>query len=103
MTYSGLKTLLDTEYGTNWAVGRFDPGTDVADGSVTLNFVSDTPAIGDNTIYLQRPSYQLSYFCISPESDIDDFFIDNSIPYTLKTKNYISGEECWQTTYTFYL
>lgn len=103
MTYGQLKTLLTTVFGSNWAIGKFGQGVAIADGSVTLTFVDATTTVADNVIYRRSERWQLSYFAADPEADIDDFFIDNGLIYSLKTK--INNEEdgFWQTTYTFYL
>lgn len=99
MTYAELKTLLNNRFATDWAVGAFY--SEAPDGGVTLNFVSDIPLSADNLIYRKQQTYQLSFFSSNPEVDIDSFFTDNKINYTLKTKAYLGDDECWQTTYTF--
>ena len=103
MNYDRLKELLNIKFGDNWINGKFEKGSTVPNGAVTIQFIDDTPLSADNKIYKQNPRYQLNYFNINIENSVDDFFLDNEIIYTNKSQFFNQEEECYQTNYTFYL
>lgn len=97
--YEQLKDALDSKFKGTWSVGSVPKELEISEEWIVLSFIDDIPTIADNKIWQQHPRYQIAFYSMDQERNIDSFFIDNELIYTNKQQFYIDNEVGYQTIY----